>query len=188
MPSAVLEVKNLSKRFGGLTAVSNLDFEVREGEILGVIGPNGAGKSTTFNMIAGVYGADAGSIRFGGEPIGGLAPHEIAARGILRTFQHNRPFAGMSVVAISSDDVEGLRQSIENYNDSASPLPLLLADNTLETFKAYRCFDDFENVPLHGTFFIDAKGRLRWWDIGADPFMDVQFVLDEAKRQLALGQ
>jgi ABC-type branched-subunit amino acid transport system ATPase component len=98
MPSAVLELKGLSKRFGGLLAVSNLDFEVREGEILGVIGPNGAGKSTTFNIIAGVYGADAGSVTFGGKPITGLAPHQIAALGILRTFQHNRPFSGMTVV------------------------------------------------------------------------------------------
>jgi ABC-type branched-subunit amino acid transport system ATPase component len=93
----ILKIEKLTKRFGGLLAVSQLDFEVREGEILGVIGPNGAGKSTTFNVIAGVYGADAGSVSFGGEPILGLAPHQIAARGILRTFQHNRPFSGMSV-------------------------------------------------------------------------------------------
>jgi len=98
MPSAVLEVRGLSKRFGGLLAVSNLDFEVREGEILGMIGPNGAGKSTTFNVIAGAYAADAGEVSFAGESILGLAPHQIAARGILRTFQHNRPFAGMSVI------------------------------------------------------------------------------------------
>ena len=78
--------------------MAELGFEVREGEILGVIGPNGAGKSTTFNVIAGVYGADAGSVTFGGEPILGLAPHQIAARGVLRTFQHNRPFSGMSVL------------------------------------------------------------------------------------------
>jgi branched-chain amino acid transport system ATP-binding protein len=60
--TAILQVRNLTKRFGGLTAVSGLDFEVREGEILGLIGPNGAGKSTTFNLIAGTYGADAGEI------------------------------------------------------------------------------------------------------------------------------
>ena len=98
MPSAVLEVKRLTKRFGGLLAVSELDFEVRESEILGMIGPNGAGKSTTFNVIAGTYGADAGEARFDGESILGLAPHQIAARGVMRTFQHNRPFAGMPVL------------------------------------------------------------------------------------------
>jgi ABC-type branched-subunit amino acid transport system ATPase component len=97
MPSVVLEVRNLSKRFGGLTAVSGLDFDVREGEILGVIGPNGAGKSTTFNIIAGAYPASGGDVRFAGESILGLPPHKIAARGVMRTFQHNRPFAGMSV-------------------------------------------------------------------------------------------
>ena len=94
----ILKIEKLTKRFGGLLAVSQLDFEVREGEILGVIGPNGAGKSTTFNVIAGVYGADAGGVSFDGRPILGLAPHQIAARGILRTFQHNRPFSGMSVL------------------------------------------------------------------------------------------
>jgi branched-chain amino acid transport system ATP-binding protein len=94
----VLEVRNLSKRFGGLTAVSGLDFEVREGEILGMIGPNGAGKSTTFNLIAGSFPASGGEVRFAGESILGLPPHRIAARGVLRTFQHNRPFSGMPVI------------------------------------------------------------------------------------------
>ena len=95
---SILEVRKLSKRFGGLTAVSELDFEVREGEILGMIGPNGAGKSTTFNLIAGTYPATTGEVRFGGESILGLPPHRIATRGILRTFQHNRPFEGMPVI------------------------------------------------------------------------------------------
>ena len=94
----ILEVRGLTKRFGGLTAVTGLDFDVLEGEILGVIGPNGAGKSTTFNLIAGAHQATAGEIRFAGESILGLPPHRIAQRGIMRTFQHNRPFPGMSVV------------------------------------------------------------------------------------------
>ena len=98
MSNPILQVKGLTKRFGGLTAVSNLDFEVREGQILGMIGPNGAGKSTTFNVIAGTYPATAGEVRFGGEPILGLPPHRIAARGVMRTFQHNRPFGGMPVI------------------------------------------------------------------------------------------
>jgi branched-chain amino acid transport system ATP-binding protein len=95
---SILQVEKLTKRFGGLTAVDQLDFEVREGEILGVIGPNGAGKSTTFNLIAGTYGASEGEIRFAGESILGLPPHRIASRGVMRTFQHNRPFAGMPVI------------------------------------------------------------------------------------------
>jgi ABC-type branched-subunit amino acid transport system ATPase component len=95
---ALLEVRKLTKRFGGLTAVTALDFDLREGEILGLIGPNGAGKTTTFNVIAGTYAANEGEIRFAGGSILGLAPHEIARRGIMRTFQHNRPFGGMPVL------------------------------------------------------------------------------------------
>ena len=95
---SILQVEKLTKRFGGLTAVAALDFEVNEGEILGMIGPNGAGKTTTFNVIAGTYPATSGQVRFAGEPILGLPPHRIAARGVMRTFQHNRPFAGMPVV------------------------------------------------------------------------------------------
>jgi branched-chain amino acid transport system ATP-binding protein len=95
---SILEVARLTKRFGGLTAVAGLDFELREGEILGLIGPNGAGKTTTFNIIAGTYPADSGEIRFAGEPILGLPPHQIARRGIMRTFQHNRPFGSMPVL------------------------------------------------------------------------------------------
>ena len=98
MQGSILEVRGLSKRFGGLTAVSELAFEVREGEILGMIGPNGAGKSTTFNLIAGAYPASSGEVLFDKQPILGLAPHRIAALGILRTFQHNRPFEGMPVI------------------------------------------------------------------------------------------
>ena len=96
--NVILEVRGLTKRFGGLTAVHDLDFDVREGEILGMIGPNGAGKSTTFNLIAGTYPASAGEVRYAGERLLGLPPHRIAARGVMRTFQHNRPFAGMRVV------------------------------------------------------------------------------------------
>jgi ABC-type branched-subunit amino acid transport system ATPase component len=94
----ILEVRGLTKRFGGLTAVADLDFEVGEGEILGLIGPNGAGKTTVFNLIAGALAATAGEVRFAGEPVLGLPPHAIAARRIMRTFQHNRPFAGMPVI------------------------------------------------------------------------------------------
>ena len=96
--SPLLQVRGLTKRFGGLTALAALDFDLGEGEILGLIGPNGAGKSTTFNIVAGTYGADAGEVRFAGQPILGLPPHRIAERGVMRTFQHNRPFDGMRVI------------------------------------------------------------------------------------------
>jgi ABC-type branched-subunit amino acid transport system ATPase component len=94
----LLQITGLTKRFGGLTAVSGLEFDLREGEILGLIGPNGAGKTTTFNLIAGMVIADEGEIRFFGERISGLPPHQIARRGLMRTFQHNRPFSGMTVL------------------------------------------------------------------------------------------
>jgi branched-chain amino acid transport system ATP-binding protein len=97
MSAPLLTVRGLTKRFGGLVAVDALDFDLTEGEILGLIGPNGAGKTTTFNMIAGAYAPSAGEIRFAGAAIQGLPPHEIARRGIMRTFQHNMPFAGMSI-------------------------------------------------------------------------------------------
>jgi peroxiredoxin len=91
--------------------------------------------------------------------------------------------AGLSVIAISSDDAEGLKKSIENYKDGPIPIPLV-SDNALNTFKAYRCYDDFENQTLHGTFLIDGQGLVRWQDISFEPFMDHQFVIDEAKRLL----
>lgn len=94
---ALLSCKGLGKRFGGLVAVADLDLHVHPGEILGVIGPNGAGKSTTFNMIAGALAPSTGTRTFGGERLDGLPTHAMAARGIMRTFQHNKPFASMSV-------------------------------------------------------------------------------------------
>lgn len=95
--SALLSCTGLGKRFGGLVAVADVDLDVHVGEILGVIGPNGAGKSTTFSMIAGALPCSTGSLRFNGEVLDGLPTHAMAARGIIRTFQHNKPFASMSV-------------------------------------------------------------------------------------------
>ena len=91
--------------------------------------------------------------------------------------------AGLSLIAISSDDAEGLKRSIENYKDGPIPIPLV-SDNALTTFKAYRCYDDFESQTLHGTFLIDGQGLVRWQDISYDPFMDHTFVISEAKRLL----
>jgi branched-chain amino acid transport system ATP-binding protein len=97
MPT-LLEVEGLSKRFRGLRAVQNVSFAVPEREIVGLIGPNGAGKTTCFNLIAGSFAADEGSIRFEGRPIQGLRPDRICAAGIGRTFQIVKPFAGLSVL------------------------------------------------------------------------------------------
>ena len=95
---ALLEVKNISKSFSGLKAVQNASFDVPEGKIVGLIGPNGAGKTTCFNMIAGVYKPNAGEILLNGERIDGKRPDEICKRGIGRTFQIVKPFAGLSVL------------------------------------------------------------------------------------------
>jgi branched-chain amino acid transport system ATP-binding protein len=94
----MLAVAGVSKSFRGLKAVSEASFEVAEGSIVGLIGPNGAGKTTLFNVIAGVYRPDAGSVSFQGRDISGLRPDQVCAAGIGRTFQIVKPFAGLSVL------------------------------------------------------------------------------------------
>jgi branched-chain amino acid transport system ATP-binding protein len=94
-----LVVKNLSKRFGGLSAVQDLSFSVAEGETVALIGPNGAGKTTSFNLVTGFYRPNAGSVSAFGREIVGLRPHDICAHGLARTFQVAKPFGGMTVLA-----------------------------------------------------------------------------------------
>jgi len=94
----LLTVEKLSKSFRGLKAVSDASFEVPEGSINALIGPNGAGKTTIFNMVAGVFPPDSGSIFFQGRPINGFRPDQVCAAGIGRTFQIVKPFAGLSVL------------------------------------------------------------------------------------------
>jgi len=96
--AALLEVDRISKSFSGLRAVQDVSFQVPEGEIVGLIGPNGAGKTTCFNVIAGVYRADAGEVRLGGTPISGWRSDQICRAGVARTFQLVKPFAGLSVM------------------------------------------------------------------------------------------
>ena len=93
----LLELKGVTKDFGGLRVVDHLDMHVAEGEIVSLIGPNGAGKTTVFNIVTGIYEPEAGEILFAGENIAGLAPHAITRRGIARTFQTLRLFLNMSV-------------------------------------------------------------------------------------------
>jgi len=94
----LLELRGLTKNFGGLTAVYNLDLCVEQGEIVSLIGPNGAGKTTVFNLISGLYPPDGGDIVFEGQSLLGLQPHQITARGIARTFQTLRIFINMTVL------------------------------------------------------------------------------------------
>ena len=94
----LLEMKDVVKQFGGLTAVSNMSFHVDEGEIYGVIGPNGAGKTTIFNLITGVYQVTEGDVIFNGQSLEGKKPYQIINLGIARTFQNIRLFTGMTVL------------------------------------------------------------------------------------------
>jgi branched-chain amino acid transport system permease protein len=94
----VLEVEQVRKEFGGLVAVNDISFNLNAGEIMGLIGPNGAGKSTTFNLISGVLPLSGGHVRFMGQPIDGLPAHEIARRGLVRSFQHVQLLSDMSVL------------------------------------------------------------------------------------------
>nr|WP_321400357.1 ABC transporter ATP-binding protein [uncultured Desulfobacter sp.] len=94
----LLELKNVTKQFGGLTAVNNLSLSMEKGEILGVIGPNGAGKSTAFNCIAGVFPPTKGEVIFDGQVINGQKPWDLCKKGLARTFQIVKPFGSKSVL------------------------------------------------------------------------------------------
>ena len=96
-PSPLLQAKHLSKRFGGLQAVQGVDMAVAAGEVVGLIGPNGAGKTTLFNMLAGSMSPSAGQLFFDGEDCTGATSHQMAQRGVARTFQITSVFAGLSV-------------------------------------------------------------------------------------------
>ena len=96
--SKLLEARNLSISFGGIKALDNINFHVRQGEILGIIGPNGAGKTVLLNCINGIYSPDKGEVEFNGEIITGLSRHKVAALGIGRTFQHSELFEHMTVI------------------------------------------------------------------------------------------
>ncbi len=96
--SSLLQMQKVTVRFGGLVAVSEVDFHVHPGELVGLIGPNGAGKTTLFNVVTGVYAPTSGSVQFANCQVGGEPPFRITARGIARTFQNIRLFASLSVL------------------------------------------------------------------------------------------
>src|SRR5262245_9878536 len=96
--SALLQARGVSKRFGGVQALSGVSFRIERGQIYGLIGPNGAGKTTLFNLLTGIYPPDAGSFLFDGRDLSGLKPNRVAAAGIARTFQNIRLFANLSAL------------------------------------------------------------------------------------------
>jgi branched-chain amino acid transport system ATP-binding protein len=95
---ALLEVRGLTKRFGGLLAVSRVELTVERGEVCGIIGPNGAGKTTLFHLMTGFHRPTAGDVRFDGRSVAGLRPHQICRLGMARTFQIVQPFPGLTVL------------------------------------------------------------------------------------------
>jgi branched-chain amino acid transport system ATP-binding protein len=108
----MLEVHSLSKRFGGIVVANNINLSMRKGRILGLIGPNGAGKTSLFNLISGVFPADAGTITLGGKSLDQLALHQRARLGLSRTWQHIRLFPSLSVIdnlIIAARDYPGER-------------------------------------------------------------------------------
>ena len=109
-PAPLLEVEGITRRFGGLQALDGASFAVRPRTVTALIGPNGAGKTTLFNVISGFVAPDAGTVRFAGEDIGRMAPHDIARRGLVRTFQLTRVFGKMKVldnVVLAAKDQPG---------------------------------------------------------------------------------
>ena len=114
---ALLQLDQVTIRFGGLTAVSKLELQIGARELVGLIGPNGAGKTTVFNLVTGVYQPTEGAIRFDGQPVAGLKPHQLARLGIARTFQNIRLFASMSVfdnvrTAVTLHHPHGIREAV----------------------------------------------------------------------------
>lgn len=117
----ILEVKNLTKKYGGLTAVNDFSFEIKRGEFIGLIGPNGAGKTTIFNLISGFEKPNAGTIRFDGVDITGLKPYKIVNLGIARTFQLVRSFKFLNLldnVSVSCLSKRGKNASKETGIDA----------------------------------------------------------------------
>jgi branched-chain amino acid transport system ATP-binding protein len=98
VPETILQGRDISKRFGGVQALTDVAFTIRQGEIYGLIGPNGAGKTTLFNVLTGIYAPDTGGFTFLGRSLAGLKPNQVAERGIARTFQNIRLFANLSAL------------------------------------------------------------------------------------------
>src|ERR1700674_5931509 len=95
----LLEGKGITKRFGGVQALTDVGFSIERGEIYGLIGPNGAGKTSLFNVLTGIYSPDSGKFTFDGAPLDRLKPNQVAERGIARTFQNIRLFQNLSALA-----------------------------------------------------------------------------------------
>ena len=114
--------------------------------------------------------------------------HCVEQLQVLEPMKQEFAAAGISLVAISSESADQLQTALAKRAETGAAAPTIpiLVDPAFQAFRLYRAFDDFENVPLHGTFLIDGAGLVRWQDIGAEPFMDAKFLLAESQRLLAL--
>lgn len=155
MSTPLLQLDKVTIRFGGLTAVSALDFQVQENDLVGLIGPNGAGKTTVFNLITGVYQPTEGTIQFAGSPTANRKPHQLTKVGIARTFQNIRLFASLSVfdnvrAAMQVHRSHGVRQALwrgKAYQAAEKEVDDRVME-LLEIFKLGRLRDeDAKNLP-----------------------------------------
>lgn len=141
----LLNIQNLTIRFGGLVAVNDVSFEIEKGDLYGLIGPNGAGKTTCFNMITGVYLPTSGDVVFEGRSVKGLRPSKIAARGIARTFQNIRLFSALSV--LENVIIGGFLRHKTSLAEAIGLLPRAirettdLADAAMELLKLFELSD-----------------------------------------------
>ncbi len=153
----ILEVCNVSKKFGGVTAIKDTSFEIQSKEIFGLIGPNGAGKTTMFNIITGNYEPTQGNIKFHGQIINGIKPYKIVHRGIARTFQNIRLFNSMSVM-----------------------------DNVLIGFDYQAVYTYIESIFRLPRFFKEEK-RIRKRAIEIMEILDIEKYKDELSSSLSYG-
>ena len=149
MAETILSVKNLTKNFGGLCAVSNVNMEIKEGELIGLIGPNGAGKTTLFNLLTGVYEPSSGLIEFVKDnqeiQIGGMKPYKITSLGVARTFQNIRLFKTMTVL----ENVKVAMHKNIHYGTIAAILRLPIY-YTEEKWVVEKACDLLKEVGLYG--------------------------------------
>jgi branched-chain amino acid transport system ATP-binding protein len=137
----LLQVKGLDKHFAGLHAVRNVSFELKRGSITGVLGPNGAGKTTTFNLLTGFIPPDSGTVLLDGESLVGLRPYRIVNRGLARTFQLARPFAGLTV--LENVEIACLAERVRQLGSPRERAHVLLGQVGL----ADKANDDVEILP-----------------------------------------
>ena len=136
---SLLNVRSVTKRFGGLSAVSDLNLTINKGELVGMIGPNGAGKTTAFNLLTGVYAPTEGEIEFDGRPVNGRKPFQVAEMGMARTFQNIRLFK--SLTALENILVAGNMQSRSGLAAAICRTPKLLANDAKLENLAYNLLE-----------------------------------------------